>query len=51
LTNAGIVVDVWISASDQYVHQMRIQMSTSAYTWDLTYHFSDFQAGSSSASA
>lgn len=51
LTNAAIEVEVWISASDHYVHQMRIQMDTTAYTWDLTYHFSDFQAGSSTASA
>ena len=51
LTNAGILVDVWISSSDHYVHQMRIQETTTAYTWDLTYHFSDFQAGSSTASA
>jgi hypothetical protein len=51
LTNAGIEVDVWISASDHYVHQMRIQMNTTAYTWDLTYHFSDFQTGGSTASA
>lgn len=51
LTNAAIEVEVWISSSDHYVHQMRIQMDTTAYTWDLTYHFSDFQAGSSTASA
>jgi hypothetical protein len=51
LTNAGIQVEVWISASDHYVHQMRIQMNTTAYTWDLTYHFSDFETGSTTSSA
>lgn len=51
LTNAGIQVEVWISASDHYVHQMRIQMDTTAYTWDLTYHFSGFQTGSTTSSA
>lgn len=51
LTNAAIEVEVWISSSDHYIHQMRIQMDTTAFTWDLTYHFSNFQAGSSTASA
>jgi hypothetical protein len=28
LTNAGIEVEVWVSASDRYMHQMKIDMTT-----------------------
>lgn len=45
LNNAGIQVEVWISASDRYVHQMKIDMSTSQFTWTVTYHFSNFVPG------
>jgi hypothetical protein len=45
LTNAGIQTEVWISASDRYMHQMKIDMSTSQFTWSVTYHFSDFVPG------
>ena len=45
LNNAGIQVEVWISASDRYMHQMKIDMSTSQFTWSVTYHFSGFVPG------
>jgi hypothetical protein len=45
LNNAGIQVEVWISASDRYMHQMKIDMSTSQFTWTVTYHFSGFVPG------
>src|SRR5437868_12910461 len=45
LTNAGIQVETWISASDLYVHQMKIDMTTTQFTWSVTYHFSNFTAG------
>jgi hypothetical protein len=50
LTNAGIEVEVWISASDQYMHQMKIDMTTSQFTWNVTYHFSNYVAGGASTS-
>jgi hypothetical protein len=45
LTNAGIQVETWISATDLYVHQMKIDMTTTQFTWSVTYHFSNFTAG------
>jgi hypothetical protein len=51
LNNAGIQVEVWISASDHYMHQMKIDMSTSQFTWSLTYHFSSFVAGGGTTAA
>ena len=51
LTNAGIQVEVWISASDSYMHQMKIDMTTSQFTWTVTYHFSSFVAGGGTTSA
>ena len=51
LTNAGIQVEVWISASDRYMHQMKIDMSTTQFTWSVTYHFSSFVAGGDTTSA
>jgi hypothetical protein len=51
LTNSGIQVEVWISASDHYMHQMKIDMTTSQFTWTVTYHFSSFVAGGGSTSA
>ncbi len=51
LTNAGIEVEVWISASDRYIHQMKIDMTTSQFTWNVTYHFSSFVTGGGSTSA
>ncbi|HEX9547679.1 MAG TPA: hypothetical protein VF942_10095, partial [Acidimicrobiales bacterium] len=48
LTNAGIEVEVWISASDRYIHQMKIDMTTSQFTWNVTYHFSSFVTGGGS---
>lgn len=51
LTNAGIEVEVWISASDRYMHQMKIDMTTSQFTWNVIYHFSSLVAAGSSTSA
>ncbi len=51
LTNAGIQVEVWISASDSLMHQMKIDMSTTQFTWTLTYHFSNFVTGGGPTSA
>lgn len=45
LSAAGIQVEVWISPSDNYIHQMRVQMTTSQFSWDVTYHFSKFVTG------
>ena len=45
LTTAGIQVEVWISPSDAYIHQMKVHMTTSQFSWDLTYQFSKFVAG------
>src|SRR4030088_1968963 len=45
LTNAGIQVEVWVSASDSLMHQMKIDMTTTQFTWTLTYHFSNFVTG------
>jgi hypothetical protein len=50
LNNAGIQVEVWISASDRYMHQMKIDMSTSQFTWTVTYHFSSFVPGGGGSS-
>ena len=50
LTNAGIQVEVWIASSDSLMHQMKIDMSTTQFTWTLTYHFSNFVAGGGSSS-
>jgi hypothetical protein len=51
LNNAGIEVEVWISASDSYVHQMKIDMSTTEFTWSVIYDFSDFVKGGGPTSA
>jgi hypothetical protein len=51
LTGAGIQVEVWISASDHYIHQMKVSIDAPDFSWDMTYHYSDYQAGSSTASA
>lgn len=50
-TNAGIEVEVWISASDYYIHQMKIDMTTAEFTWSVTYHFSNFVVGGGTTSA
>jgi hypothetical protein len=33
------------------MHQMKIEMTTSQFTWDVTYHFSNFVAGGGATSA
>ena len=45
LSTAGIQVEVWIAAKDHYMHQIKIQMVTSSFTFDITYRYSDFVAG------
>jgi hypothetical protein len=49
-TNAGIQVEVWIASSDSLMHQMKIDMTTTQFTWTLTYHFSNFVTGGGSTS-
>jgi hypothetical protein len=51
LGSASIQVEVWISTSDLYLHQMKISMATRDYTWNVTYHYSDFVKGGGAASA
>ena len=51
LNNAGIQVEVWISTSDLYTHQMKIDMSTTDFTWSVTYHFSNFVPGGGATAA
>jgi len=51
LANAGIQVEVWSAASDHFIHQMRIQMRAPKFTWDLTYHDSNFVTGGGTTSA
>jgi hypothetical protein len=51
LGNARIEVEVWISASDSYIHQMKVDVNTTQATWSVTYHFSDFVEGGGPASA
>jgi hypothetical protein len=50
LTNAGIQTEVWISASDSLMHQMKIDMTTTQFTWNVTYQFSNFVTGGGSTS-
>ncbi|HEY0493768.1 MAG TPA: hypothetical protein VGD57_09910 [Candidatus Dormibacteraeota bacterium] len=45
LATAGIQVEVWISPSDGYVHQMKVNMTTSQFSWTVTYQFSKFVGG------
>lgn len=45
LTDAGIQVEVWMSASDLYMHQMKVDMTTSQFSWSIVYHYSDFVPG------
>jgi hypothetical protein len=45
LSTAGIQVEVWISPTDAYIHQMKVTMTTSQFSWNLTYQFSKFVAG------
>jgi hypothetical protein len=33
------------------MHQMKIDMSTTQFTWSVTYHFSSFVAGGGATSA
>ena len=47
LINAGIQVDVWIGASDNYVHQMKIAITTNDFRWDVTYAYANFLKRSS----
>src|SRR5438445_154471 len=47
---AGVKLEVWIAASDSLMHQMKIDMTTTQFTWTLTYHFSNFVTGGGSSS-
>jgi hypothetical protein len=51
LTGAGIQVEVWISASDHYLHQMKINLDAPDFSWDMTYHYSNYVTGSATNSA
>lgn len=51
LTGSTIQVDVWVSASDHYIHQMRINTVNSQFTWDVTYRYSNFVTGGGTTSA
>lgn len=51
LTGSTIQVDVWVSASDHYIHQMKIDWVNSQFTWDVTYHYSNFVTGGGTTSA
>lgn len=50
LSTAGIQVEVWIAAKDHYMHQLKIQMVTSSFTFDIIYRYSDFVAGGGTTS-
>ncbi|MEO6797199.1 MAG: hypothetical protein ABI401_00735 [Candidatus Dormibacter sp.] len=45
LTAAGIQVELWISPSDAYIHQMKVTMTTAQFSWNLTYQYSRFVSG------
>lgn len=49
LSTASIQVEVWISTSDLLLHQMKINLSTRDFTWNVTYHYSDFVKGGTSS--
>jgi hypothetical protein len=51
LTGSTIQVEVWLSASDRYIHQMKIDWVNSQFTWDVTYHYSNFVTGGGTTSA
>jgi len=51
LINAAIQVDIWIGASDDYVHQMKIAVTTKDIRWDMAYTYSSFVRRSSGGSA
>ena len=51
LTASTIQVEVWLSASDHYIHQMKIDWVNSQFTWDVTYHYSNFVTGGGTTSA
>jgi hypothetical protein len=45
LTTAGIQVELWISPTDAYIHQMKVNMTTAQFSWNLTYQYSRFVSG------
>jgi hypothetical protein len=51
LADENIQVEAWIAASDHYLHQVRIQMNGSHFTWDLTYQYSNFVTGGGTTTA
>jgi hypothetical protein len=51
LTGAGIQVEVWISSSDHLLHQMKVSIDAPDFSWNITYHYSDFQTAGTTNSA
>ena len=51
LIGSAIQVEVWISASDHLLHQMKTSVNAPDVNWDITYHYSDFQSGPTTNSA
>lgn len=45
LHNADIQSEVWIGASDHYIHQLSVHYTTSLYRWDVTYTYTNFVKG------
>jgi len=45
LSTAGIQVEVWIAASDHYMHQLKISMVAGSFRYDIVYRYSGFVAG------
>jgi len=45
LHNADIQSEVWIGASDHYIHQMAVHITTSLDRWDVTYVYTNFVKG------
>jgi len=51
LTGAGIQVEVWISSSDHLLHQMKVSIDAPDFSWNITYHYSDYQSAGTTNSA
>ncbi len=51
ISGAGIQVEVWIATSDHLLHQMKVSIDAPDFSWDMTYHYSDYQAGGTTNSA
>ena len=51
LTGAGIQVEVWIDSSDHLLHQMKVSVDAPDFSWNMTYHYTNFQTGDTTNSA